>query len=237
MNAGGPTLRFPTGEQPLSLGEQIANAIADDILHERLQPGEAIPEQHLAQSYQVSRGPIRDALRILEKEGVVRILPRRGARVTQLSVEEVDEIFVIRATLFGLAARLFADQARPQDLKALNALLKQMRALGTDEATAHAETSAQMALVMLDQCGNQQLRAMVLQLARQIARYTQLGLLTPARRRVSIKSWRSMLHAFASGDALEAEIIARKMVSNTRREAVSQLNAKRAYDATVQLTG
>lgn len=226
---------FPAGEQPLSLGEQIANGIADDILHERLKPGEAIPEQQLAQSYQVSRGPIRDALRILEKEGVVRILPRRGARVTQLSIDEVDEVFVIRATLFGLAARLFADNAPRQDLNALDGLLKQMRALGADEATAHAEISAQMALVMLGGCGNQRLRAMVMQLARQIARYTQLGLLARTRRRASIKSWRSLLRAFAGGEALEAENIARQMVSNTQREVTSQLSAQRAIDATAEL--
>lgn len=215
----------------MSLGEQIANGIADDILHERLKPGEAIPEQQLAQSYNVSRGPIRDALRILEKDGVVRILPRRGARVTQLSIAEVDEIFVIRATLFGLAARLFAAQAQPEDLTVLDGLLKQMRALGADEFMQHAEISAQMAQVMLKQCGNQRLREMVLQLARQVARYTQIALRTRARRRASITSWRSLLRALASGDALEAELIARQMVTNTQHEAISQLGAAHANDA------
>ena len=222
---------LPQVEQPLSLGEQIANSIADDILHERLKPGEAIPEQQLAQSYQVSRGPIRDALRILEKDGVVRILPRRGARVTQLSIEEVDELFVIRATLFGLAARLFALRARPADLKTLNERLKQMRALGTDAVSEHAELSAQMALVMLNQCGNQRLCAMLQQLARQVARYTQIGLQTRARRRTSISSWRSLLRAFACGDALGAEDTARQMVTNTHHEAISQLSAQQDNSA------
>jgi DNA-binding GntR family transcriptional regulator len=214
-------------EQPLSLGEQIANQIAEDILQERLKPGDAIPEQHLAQTYHVSRGPIREALRILENEGVVQILPRRGARVTQLSVAEVDEIFVIRATLFGLAVRLFATRARQQDLQTLNGLFKQMKALEPNQAATHAEISAQMALVLLDQCGNSRLQAMLLQLARQVARYTRLGLQTAARRRASIASWRSLLRAFREGDAAAAEQIGRQMVSNTRKEAISQLNKEK----------
>jgi DNA-binding GntR family transcriptional regulator len=226
LNATSAKLALPQAEQPLSLGEQIANGIADDILHERLKPGEAIPEQQLAQSYQVSRGPIRDALRILEKDGVVRILPRRGARVTQLSIEEVDELFVIRATLFGLAARLFALRASPANLKALKDQLRQVRALGAGEASEHAEISAQMALVMLNQCGNQRLCAMLQQLARQVARYTQIGLQTRARRRTSISSWRSLLRSFSCGDALQAENIARQMVTNTHREAISQLSTQ-----------
>ncbi len=211
-------------EHPLSLGEQIANQIAEDILQERLKPGDAIPEQQLAETYHVSRGPIREALRILEKEGVVQILARRGARVTQLSVAEVDEIFVIRANLFGLAARLFAGRARKQDLQALDGLFKQMKTLGPEQATTHAEVSAQMALALLDQCGNSRLRAMILQLARQVARYTQLGLLTADRRRASITSWRAMLRAFRQGDAPDAEHIASQMVSNTHQEAISQLD-------------
>ena len=108
----------------------------------------------------------------------MQILPRRGARVSQLSVAKIDEIFVIRANLFGLAARLFAGQARKQDLQTLDGLFKQMKALEPEQATTHAEVSTQMAFVLLDQCGNSRLRAMILQLARQVARYAQLGLLT-----------------------------------------------------------
>jgi DNA-binding GntR family transcriptional regulator len=216
---------IPIAEQPLSLGEQIANGIAQDILQERLKPGDSIPEQHLAQQYQVSRGPIREALRILEKEGVVQILPRRGARVTQLTVTEVDEIFVIRANLFGLAASLFARRATDDDLMRLNALFKRMRDLSPEEDTTHAEISAQMALVLLEQCGNHRLRHLILQLARQVARYTQLGLQTNARRRASIASWRAMLRAFRQCDSQQAENTGRQMVLNTLHEVTAQLNA------------
>lgn len=60
----------------------------------------------------MSRGPVREALRILEKDSVVRILPNRGAHVTQLSVKEVSDIFEVRRTLFGaMIGRLTAEEA------------------------------------------------------------------------------------------------------------------------------
>ena len=229
-------MSLPVAEQPLSLGEQIANGIAEDILQERLKPGDSIPEQNLAQRYQVSRGPIREALRILEKEGVVQILPRRGARVTQLTVTEVDEIFVIRAHLFGLAASLFAGRATEEDLLCLNTLFNQMKGLTPEDETTHAEVSAQMALVLLDQCGNHRLRYLILQLARQVARYTQLGLQTNERRRASIASWRAMLRAFCQRESQQAENTGRQMVLNTLREVTAQLNATHS-DSKVELAG
>jgi DNA-binding GntR family transcriptional regulator len=229
-------MTFAVAEQPLSLGEQIANGIAEDILQERLKPGDSIPEQHLAQQYQVSRGPIREALRILEKEGVVQILPRRGARVTQLTVTEVDDIFVIRAHLFGLAASLFVGRAAAEDLFCLNTLFKRMKGLAPEQATTHAEVSAQMALVLLEQCGNDRLRSMILQLARQVARYTQLGLQANERRRASIASWRAMLRALRQRESQHAENVGRQMVLNTRREVTVQLNAVQSQPK-VELAG
>ncbi|MDD5030802.1 MAG: GntR family transcriptional regulator, partial [Rhodoferax sp.] len=67
-----------------SVPEQIAGRIGDRILGSAVAPGERIAEQELADEFGVSRGPIREALRILEREGLVTLLPRRGAIVTEL---------------------------------------------------------------------------------------------------------------------------------------------------------
>jgi DNA-binding GntR family transcriptional regulator len=67
--------RLTDEDRPLSLAEQIAERISIEILRGRYQPGERIIEQGIADSFKVSRGPVRDAIRILEREGVVEILP------------------------------------------------------------------------------------------------------------------------------------------------------------------
>jgi DNA-binding GntR family transcriptional regulator len=73
-------------------------------------PGARIGEQELADEFSVSRGPIRDALRILEREGLATLLPRRGAIVTELSADELRELLEIRAGLFEMVVRKIAAQ-------------------------------------------------------------------------------------------------------------------------------
>src|SRR5690554_6400421 len=103
----------------LTLREQIAAQISDDIIKGLLPAGAPLNEQHLANSFEVSRGPIRDAIRILEREGMVTIYARRGAVVTNLTVEEVKEVFEIRAGLFEIVARKIADNYTDEFLAVL----------------------------------------------------------------------------------------------------------------------
>src|SRR5690349_19192547 len=111
---------LPTAStRTLSLPEQIAEQVGNAIIKGFFEPGHRIQEQDLADRFAVSRGPVREALRILEKDGMVQILPRRGAQVTRLDVDEVNEIFEIRTSLFGLAARLFAKRPNEAALEQL----------------------------------------------------------------------------------------------------------------------
>jgi DNA-binding GntR family transcriptional regulator len=225
-----PPPRVEPAQAPIHLASipaQIASALSEAILAGEYQPGEAIQEQRISDRFRVSRGPVREALRILEREGVVAIEPRRGARVTNLSVDEVAEIYEIRSNLFGLAARLFAERRPDAALVQLRGHLAAMGAIdGTsvEERTAqHARLSATMAQVVTGNCGNQRLAGMVHQMARQVARYTALGLSSEERQRQSIASWRRLVSAAAGRDADMAEGTAREMVLNTLSHAVRTL--------------
>src|SRR5687767_11274235 len=74
----------------------------------------------------VSRGPVREALRILERDGLVQINARRGAQVTQLDIDEVNDLFEVRASLIGLAARLAAERRDPQLIARMRASLERL---------------------------------------------------------------------------------------------------------------
>jgi DNA-binding FadR family transcriptional regulator len=98
-------------------------------------PGGRIGEQELADEFAVSRGPIRDALRILEREGLATLLPRRGAIVTELSADELRELLEIRAGLFEMVVRKIAATAQPQELLAmLEAGVARLETLATPAA-------------------------------------------------------------------------------------------------------
>src|SRR3954468_24299224 len=112
--------------QTLSLPEQIAERIGNDIIQGGYEPGTRIQEQDVADQFKVSRGPVREALRILERDGLVQINARRGAQVTQLNVDEVDSIFEVRTDLIGLAAKLAAQRGESGEISRMRAELEKL---------------------------------------------------------------------------------------------------------------
>jgi DNA-binding GntR family transcriptional regulator len=220
----------PAVRQLMTLPEQIAERIFTAIASGEYTAGERIREETLAEEFKVSRGPVREALRILEKDSVVRILPNRGAHVTQLSIKEVSDIFEVRRELSGvMIARLSVDEAArlataiDADIRALEA-----SAQDPDGAAAYVETTFRLGRVLREACSNERLAEILGSLARQTLRYTQLGLATPARRKESARNWRTMQTALKSGNVEDAAEAVEKLVEDSRREAVKQLEARQA---------
>ncbi len=83
-----------------TLSEQIADYIIEKIVCLELKPGEKILEMQIVKDLGVSRSPIREALRVLEKTGLVEIIPRHGARVTRISEEDINAYFDVFTLLF-----------------------------------------------------------------------------------------------------------------------------------------
>jgi DNA-binding GntR family transcriptional regulator len=112
----------------------VAAHIRQAIMSGRLQPGERLIEQTLAAELHMSRGPVRDALRQLEQEGLVQIYRNRGAVVSTLDLRAAYEFYLVRGHLEGLAVRLAADHMRADDIACLQSVVDQMAELrGTDE--------------------------------------------------------------------------------------------------------
>ena len=224
-----PQLRIkPLGRQLTTMPEQIAERIFASIASGEYAPGDRIREETLAEQFEVSRGPVREALRILEKDSVVRILPNRGAHVTQLSAKEVGDIFEIRRKLSAaMISRLTVDEAAQlattiePDVRGLDAL-----AQDPGSSAAYFDTSYRLSRVLRESCGNERLAEILGSLARQTLRYTQLGLATSARRKESARNWRTMQKALKSGDLESAAAAVEKLIEDSRREAEKQLEAR-----------
>lgn len=104
----------------------VENWIRDAILNGKLKPNERINQDELAQELQVSRMPIREALVRLEKSGFVIIQPHRGSRVAPLSIDHIEEMYLMRASLESLAARLAAGRMIDGVINQLNEILDQI---------------------------------------------------------------------------------------------------------------
>jgi DNA-binding GntR family transcriptional regulator len=211
--------------RPLTLPEQIANEIGQEILDGQYQPGDPLREQDLSDSYQVSRGPIREALRLLEMDGVVQILPNKGAQITRLTVQEVADIFEIRAALIAVSMARICAEINDALIDQATALVARMREVAADpEAGAHfARLSHQMSVMLMSASPNTRLSEMLLSLARQTVRYTRLGLGTVERRHRSAELWGDLVEAMSRRDALQASGLAQTLILESRDAAITAL--------------
>ena len=111
---------------PRSLMEDITNSLRDAIIAGRLQPGQQIVEKELQKTLGVSRAPIREALLKLEGQGLVDIIPRKGSFVRTITARFIQENFIIRAWLEGLAARISTQHLMESDYDHFDKILEDM---------------------------------------------------------------------------------------------------------------
>ena len=215
------------GTATLSLAEQIALELAEQIVADRYPPGARIHEVAVSDQFDVSRGPVREALRILERIGLIEILPRRGAIVTSLSEAEVHNLFEIRAVLFGLACSRVAARQPLDLLDQLSTQLETLLPLATAEDSASAQAYVlgvqEMGLSLCNQADSEYLAGILRNLFYQTLRYSRLGLSSVARRKESAQNWVRLLQALRERDTTEADAAARTLVGDSSREAARRL--------------
>ena len=209
----------------LTVPEQIAAQVGDRILSGAMPPGDRIGEQELADEFAVSRGPIREAIRILEREGLATILARRGAIVTELSAGELKELLEIRAGLFELVARKVAAAPSAELLAMLDAGVARLQALATapEQGDAYAETTYRLLILCARRCNNRRLQRMLTALSLQTLRYSKLGLASVARRQRSADLWQQATAALRQGDVERMVALTRLRIEESGQESIRQL--------------
>lgn len=210
-----PEATFP------NLSEQVAYRISDAIIHGEYQPGEHLREQEFSDKYGVSRGTVREAMRILERDGVVDIIPRRGAVVTSLTADEIRETYEVREVLFGQAAALCAERKSDELIPILNEIVAEMaKKMAENEAADYAKLSNKLAMKVIAGSQNSRIQEIFVRMSLQIARYTNLGLSKPAKRKESLANWRRLIKCLAKGDAVEAEKVARTQIRRVKEHVI-----------------
>ncbi len=211
----------------LSLPEQIAERIGVAIIRGEYEPGARIQEQDVAERFEVSRGPVREALRILERDGLVQINARRGAQVTELTVTELVDIFDPRIALNGLAARRAAERRDPAFVVRFKEGVARLQALAPSaDIDTYVDTVYEVHRILAQGSGNPFLTRLVFLLAHQTFRYARLGLSTAKRRQQSARNWKRMLQAVQSGDGAAAQEAAEQLARDSRDMAIKMLTAE-----------
>jgi DNA-binding GntR family transcriptional regulator len=122
---------------PLPVRRQVEERLRDAIISSRFMPGEHLSDRLLCDLFGVSRGVIREAVRLLEAEGLITVVPNRGPFVAYLSAAEATQVYEIRAVLEALAGRGFAERASVEEIAELRAVFEILAATkpGEDRMT------------------------------------------------------------------------------------------------------
>jgi DNA-binding GntR family transcriptional regulator len=190
----------------LSLGNQAYQELKRIILERQIPPGGKLNEGNLAQALGISRTPIREAINRLEKEGLVKIIPQRGAYVVQFTEEDVSELFLIRENLEGLAAYLAATKMSEKDLSKLESFIEGFtEPFDEKEIRRYAREDFKFHQAIVQFSGAQRLINLISTLHDyiRIFRLTTMGV--SGRMKISIEEHRELLAAFRENNQEEAE--------------------------------
>jgi len=156
--------------------ERVYHALRREILTLALAPGQVLVEGAVARRFGVSKTPVREALALLQQDGLVESLPRRGYLVTGITVRDVHELCEVRAALEGAAAELAATRITPAELKALEALLVPPH-VSVDGKTLrrHLEGNRRFHVAIARASGNQRLARLVGRTLDEMTRLIAMG--------------------------------------------------------------
>lgn len=164
-------LHLPMNEF-LPLRDVVFNTLRQAILTGELKPGERLMEIHLANKLGVSRTPIREAIRKLELEGLVTMIPRRGAEVAQITGKSLQDVLEVRRSLDALCAELACERISEEELEALETACKTFEeATHTGEVRAIAAADVALHDIIIRATDNKRLVQLVNNLAEQTYRY------------------------------------------------------------------
>ncbi len=197
------------------LPARIAELLREAILDGRLPPGERLIEQKLALQWNISRAPLREAIRQIASEGLVTLSPHRGASVAEVSQGELEELFAVRAMMEAFAARLAAQRATASHIARLRTRVQQMQVtFRARDLAGFYVAGLDFHNVLVEAAGNDVLSRLYDQIKRQFRRYQAAMPRLPHLQQDSIEEHRSILEAVERADANAASMLSEQHITH-----------------------
>ncbi|MDT8879891.1 GntR family transcriptional regulator [Halomonas saccharevitans] len=212
-----------------TLAERVFNQLQDAIVRGELAPGSKITEPGLSRAYGISRGPLREAMRRLESHRLIQRVPHVGARVVQLSMKELLELFDLREALESMAARLAAEHMTPEEIAGLREVLsvhERQADLRRGEAYYQREGDLDFHYQIVLGSHNRMLMGLLCDDLYYLVRLyrTQFSASGTRPQRAFVEHHR-IVDAIEAGDAELAELLMRRHVSASRANVVERYAA------------
>ncbi len=199
----------------LPLRDVVFNTLRQAILKGELAPGERLMEIQLAEKLGVSRTPIREAIRKLELEGLVLMIPRKGAEVARISEKSLRDVLEVRRSLEELAIELACERMTQEELKELEEAQKKFGdAIETGDAMAIAETDEHYHDLIYQGTGNDKLVQILNNLREQMYRYRLEYIKDKDKRQILLLEHDHILKALQGRNISEAKMAVREHIDN-----------------------
>jgi len=222
------SLNLPSLENVETLSKRIYSSLETAILEGKIKPDDHLVEEELSKMFGISRAPIREALRWLDKDGLVRIVPRKGAVVQSISEKDIQDIYEIRSVMEGLAARLFCERASEEELRKIDMIVKNAQMISPSHG--HKQTYRRLnrefhdAIILGSK--NEKILETYNHFRKQIAWFQNVTLAFDFRFEVSLKEHKQLLALFLKRDSEKAEIQARQHIENAAKILISEFEKR-----------
>ncbi len=213
-------------EKRKTLKEQIVDFIKESIATGEMRPGEKVCETKVAEELGISRTPLREAIQTLEAEGFLKLVPRKGAVVSEYSQKDIQDIYEIKATLEGLAARLATQNSSAgyiDKMADINAQLRAITLSGEKSVSRFFKLHNQFHDIFLKAANNERLYQLNCHLMEPLKRFRLTSIAIPGRFEESVNTRDEIIEVFKKRDAKKAEELVIKNVLDGGRALLAKL--------------
>ncbi len=205
-------------DEYLPLRDVVFKTLRQGILTGELKPGERLMEIHLANKLGVSRTPIREAIRKLELEGLVTMIPRRGAEVAQITVKGLKDVLEVRKALDALAAELACERITEEEMQALKHACDHFEQVTkTKDATKIAKADVKLHDIIVRATGNERLLQLVNNLAEQMYRFRFEHIKDATQHERLIGEHRKIYDSIVARDKSKASMMVKEHIDNQEK--------------------
>ena len=208
----------------LPLRDVVFNTLRKAILTGHLKPGERLMEVHLANRLGVSRTPIREAIRKLELEGLVIMIPRRGAEVARITEKNLSDVLEVRRALDALSVELACERISQEDIGRLFEACQEFeKATRGKDAAVTAQADVALHDIIVEATGNLRLKQLVNNLSEQMYRYRFMYISEESGHNNLIAEHREIYESIAARDKERAANAAKLHIDNQEKSIIRQI--------------
>ena len=216
----------------LPLRDVVFKTLRKGILTGELKPGERLMEIHLANRLGVSRTPIREAIRKLEREGLVTMVPRRGAEVANITEKNLKDVLEVRQALESLAIELACERITEENKEELRQKLDQVEtAVRTGDTGAIASADVAFHDAIVEFSGNMRLIQLVGNLGEQMYRYRFEYIKDVSKHSQIMSEHRIMFDSIMENDRAKAARIVKVHINNQEEAIMRQIQKEQGAEA------